>query len=85
MTAAVAFSSASANCHNSPATSAELALDAGEHVVEIQAIDRLGNVEERPVRVTVRVAAAPRWWLWPALGAVLVALAVIGRRARRSS
>jgi hypothetical protein len=68
----------------SPANAADLDLEAGEHVVEIQSIDRVGNVEEVPARVAVRVAAAAAWWFWPLLALVLVVV-VTGRRAKRGS
>jgi len=70
-------------------TSLGLRLDRGRHVLEIQAIDRFGNVSERPARVEILVEPDRRLpWALLGLGALLVLAlgALIGRRlARRGS
>jgi len=70
-------------------TSLGLRLDQGRHVLEVQAIDRFGNVSERPARIEIVVERDGRLpWIPLGLGALLVLAfgALIGRRfARRGS
>ncbi len=67
------------------ATSARVTPPAGDHALEVQAIDRFGNAEDPPARVVIRIDAPSRIpYVVVAAGAVaLVALGFLFGRARR--
>jgi streptogramin lyase len=70
------------------ATSLQLAPAPGDHVLEVQAIDRFGNAEDPPARVTIAIAGPSRVPYLAAGAAALALLALgflVGRagRARR--
>ncbi|MHC4958619.1 MAG: ligand-binding sensor domain-containing protein [Planctomycetota bacterium] len=65
----------------SPSARAEPELPPGRHVIEVQAIDALGNAEDPPARIVIEVAGPPSRALW--LAALVAAIVVIGLIARR--
>ncbi len=73
----------------SPARSATLRVPPGSHVFQVQAIDRMGNVETPPASTKLETTARTiPPWLWPALFAVLSLSAVfilVRRRSRRTN